>query len=112
VRGRKPGRPILTELPPLDMVRAWREQGLSPQEVFQKCVDFDAKRRQALCSAEQAESNGHRRKHGHDAGEFWRLYQEHTLKEVGVMVKLSDERVRQILHEAGYSTRLHVRGRN
>ncbi len=90
----KPGRPTVTILPPLPMLRGWREQGLSPQEVYQKCAEF--------CQARNRNGNSSR------AEQLWALYRNHSAAEAGRRVGISTNRVYQILHRAGYGTRLHL----
>lgn len=123
----------MNTLPPLGLMRQWREQGLTPQEVYQKCETYYEQVIKPQGVADEVpgavartkwpvEARGQRyepaiiksgkRKHNHDAEKFYEMYQTLSLKEVGEAVFLSTERVRQILREAGYTTRLHVGNNN
>lgn len=54
-------------------------------------------------------TNGHsQRKHKHNPEELYAMYQTQPLSQIAKVKGLSTERIRQILHGAGYSTRIHI----
>lgn len=107
----------MNTLPPLSLLEQWRNQGLTPKEVYQRCEDFmqviESYQLKPLCKKAEPKpvilhpTNGRgRRKHNPE--ELYGLYQTMTLREIGRMKGISTERVRQILTRAGYTTRLHI----